>query len=192
MKEGGVLALPTDSFYGLAVSPFHVEGVKRLMHIKGDRQQKPFPLLIGEISQLQELVVNIPPLARTLMEKYWPGLLTLVVPVHPQVPTLTTGGTGKVGVRQPAHTDLCQLLTRIGPVTGTSANRTGGLPCLTVEDVQEQLREDIDLILDGGRTPGGHPSTVLEVTDHIRVIRQGALPVDSLQKDLGPTVSIIP
>lgn len=184
LQEGGVVAVPTDSFYALAVSPFNQIALDRLIHIKGERSHKPFPVLIGEISQLNQLVLEVPEVANTLIDTFWPGLLTLVFPACPNLSEALTGGSGTIGIRQPGDPRLCQLLSQIGPVTGTSANRAGGVPATTVADVQAQFGSEVDLILDGGSTPGGQPSTVLQLVGEIRILRQGAISRDQLQQVL--------
>ena len=143
LDQGGVVAVPTDSFYGLAVNPFQEKGGQRLQELKGGRVDKPFPVLLGAVSQLDGLVREIPGSADLLIRKFWPGLLTIVVPAQIGVCSLITAGTGTIGVRQPDFPSLCQLLACVGPVTGTSANRSGKTPCRTPDEVREQLGEDV-------------------------------------------------
>jgi L-threonylcarbamoyladenylate synthase len=184
LQEGGVVAVPTDSFYALAVSPFNQIALERLMDIKGDRSHKPFPVLVGDISQLAGLAENISDVARTLIEEFWPGLLTLVLQARSTLSPVLTGSQGTIGVRQPNDPRVCELLTHTGPVTGTSANRSGQSPAQSAGDVIQQLGSEVDLIVDGGPTPGGQPSTVLQVEPKIRIIRQGAISRDRLQQIL--------
>ena len=184
LQEGGVVAVPTDSFYALAVSPFNQIALERLVHIKGERSHKPFPVLVGAPSQLDKLTENIPDVARTLMEEFWPGLLTLVLQACSTLSPILTGGQGTIGVRQPNDPRVCELLKHTGPLTGTSANRTGEKPAQTGEEVLRQLGSEIDLILDGGSTPGGQPSTVLQLESGLRILRQGAISREQLEKVL--------
>lgn len=184
LQEGGVVAVPTDSFYALAVSPFNQIALERLMHIKGERNHKPFPVLVGDPSQLDQLTEDIPDIARTLMKEFWPGLLTLVLQARSTLSPILTGGQGTIGVRQPNDPRVCELMTHIGPLTGTSANRTGGTPPQTAEEILRQLGFEIDLILDGGSTPGGQPSTVLQVVPEARILREGAISRLKLQEVL--------
>jgi len=184
LQKGGVVAVPTDSFYGLAVSPFNHGALERLIHIKGERRHKPYPVLIGDPSQLDQLVKHVPQIARTLMQQFWPGLLTLVLNAQEDLSPVLTGENGTIGVRQPNDGRLCELLKQTGPVTGTSANRTGQSPAQSAEEVMKHLGSEINLILDGGPTPGGQPSTVLEVEPKLRIIRQGAISRDRLQQIL--------
>ncbi|MEC4680575.1 MAG: L-threonylcarbamoyladenylate synthase [Nitrospirota bacterium] len=185
VQEGGVLAVPTDSYYALAVGIFQPAALEQLRVIKGNRDRKPFPVLIGDPSQLDQLVDHVPEIATKLMQQFWPGLLTVVLKAKPHVSPVLMSESGTIGVRQPNHSLLCNLLMHTGPLTGTSANRTGQAPAMTVENVQHQLGADIDLILDGGPTPGGQPSTVLQVEPELRLLRQGEIPLSAIQNVLG-------
>lgn len=186
LQDGGVVSVPTDSFYALSASPFNKMALERLMQIKGERSHKPFPVLVGDPSQLNQLTEDIPDVARTLMEEFWPGLLTLVLQARFTLSPILTGGQGTIGVRQPNDARVCKLMTHTGPLTGTSANRSGQPPAQTAEDVMQQLGSVVDVIVDGGPTPGGQPSTVLQVEPELRIIRQGAISRGELQEILSP------
>jgi len=189
VQSGGVLAVPTDSFYALAVGIFQPAALEQLLAIKGDRAHKPFPVLIGDPSQLDQLVDEVPEVANKLMKQFWPGLLTLVLKAQVPLPPVLISEQGTVGVRQPNYNQLCNLLIRTGPLTGTSANRTGQAPAVTAEDVQRDLGTNIDLILDGGQTSGGQPSTIFQIQPEIRVIRQGAISLSAIYKVLKPDIA---
>ena len=182
VQAGGVLAVPTDSFYALAVGIFQPAALERVLAIKGDRNHRPFPVLIGDPSQLDQLVDEVPELAKKLRQQFWPGLLTLVLNAQVNLSPVVTSEQGTVGVRQPNDSRVCELLMQTGPLTGTSANRTGQPPAQSVEVVIRQLRSEIDLILDGGPTPGGQPSTVLQVEPDLRILRQGAISQQTLEQ----------
>jgi L-threonylcarbamoyladenylate synthase len=175
LEEGGLIALPTESFYGLAVAPFDEQALARLWQVKGRSDGKPILVLIGDRPQLEPLVRSIPPAATVLMNAFWPGPLTIVFPAALGLPDMVTAGTGSVGIRLSACQPLVELLRRIGPVTGTSANRQGQSPSNTAEAVQRSLGDAVDLIVDAGPTPGGRPSTVIDVQGPIRIIREGAI-----------------
>ncbi|GJL59661.1 MAG: hypothetical protein NPIRA03_25180 [Nitrospirales bacterium] len=185
LQGGGVLAVPTDSFYALSVSPLNEMALKRLMDIKGERSHKPFPVLVGDPSQLNQLTEDIPDIARTLMEEFWPGLLTLVLQARSTLSPILTGGQGTVGVRQPNDPRVCALMTHIGPMTGTSANRSGQPPAQSAREVMEQLGSVVDVIVDGGPAPGGQPSTVLQLESGLRILRDGAVTRKQLEVVLG-------
>ena len=175
IQNGGVLAIPTDSFYALAVGIFQPAALERLLAIKGQRDHKPFPVLIADPSQLNQLVDEVSGNAKKLMQQFWPGLLTLILKSKPELSPLIMSELGTIGVRQPNDPRTCELLMQTGPLTGTSANRTGHPPAQSVEEVMQQVGSEIDLILDGGSTPGGQPSTVIQLQPEFRILRQGAI-----------------
>ena len=184
LVENGLIALPTESFYGLAVAPFNEQALARLWQVKGRSKGKPILLLIGEESQLGPLVQTIPPAATVLMNAFWPGPLTMVFPAAAGLSDAITSGTRSVGIRLSAWQPLCELLRRIGPVTGTSANREGMTPPTTAEEISHSLGDALDLIVDAGPTPGGRPSTVIDVQGPIRIIRDGAIDRDAIVAQL--------
>ncbi|MDO8356942.1 MAG: L-threonylcarbamoyladenylate synthase [Nitrospirota bacterium] len=184
LGQSGLLALPTESFYGLAVAPFDEQALAKLWQVKGRSDGKPILLLIGERSQLEPFVQRVPPAATVLMNAFWPGPLTIVFPAAVGLSDMVTAGTGSVGIRQSAWQPLAELLCRVGPVTGTSANREGLAPCCTAEDVQHNLGDAVDLIVDAGPTPGGRPSTVIDVQGPIRIVREGAITREIIVRQL--------
>jgi L-threonylcarbamoyladenylate synthase len=175
LGESGLIALPTESFYGLAVAPFDEQALAKLWQIKGRSQGKPILVLIGDRSQLEPFVRNVPRAADVLMNAFWPGPLTIVFAAASGLSNAVTAGTGSVGIRLSAWQSLVDLLRRVGPVTGTSANREGMPPPRTAEEVQYNLGDAVDLIIDAGPTPGGPPSTVIDVRGPIRIIRNGSI-----------------
>ena len=138
LGESGLIALPTESFYGLAVAPFDEQALAKLWQVKGRSEGKPILVLIGERPQLEPFVRSIPPAATVLMNAFWPGPLTIVFPAAVGLPDAVTAGTGSVGIRLSAWQPLVDLLRRVGPVTGTSANREGMPPPRWAEEVQHQ------------------------------------------------------
>ncbi|MDP1947261.1 MAG: L-threonylcarbamoyladenylate synthase [Nitrospirota bacterium] len=184
LGQAGLLALPTESFYGLAVDPFNEQALAKLWQVKGRSDGKPILLLIGERSQLEPFVQRVPPAATVLMNAFWPGPLTIVFPAAVRLSNKVTAGTGSVGIRQSAWQPLAELLRRVGPVTGTSANREGLPPPCTAEEVQRSLGNRVDLIVDAGPTPGGRPSTVIDVQGPIRIVREGAITREIIVRQL--------
>jgi L-threonylcarbamoyladenylate synthase len=184
LRESGLIALPTESFYGLAVAPFDEQALARLWHVKGRSEGKPILLLIGDRLQLEPFVRDIPPAARVLMNAFWPGPLTIVFPAAHKLSDAVTAGTGSVGIRLSAWHPLVDLLRRVGPVTGTSANREGIGPPRTSEEVQHHLGDSLDLIIDAGTTLGGRPSTVIDIRGPIRIIRPGSIGQDAIAAQL--------
>jgi L-threonylcarbamoyladenylate synthase len=175
LGENGLIALPTESFYGLAVDPFNEQALEKLWQVKGRSKGKPVLVLIGEGSQLNPFVRNIPPAATVLMNAFWPGPLTIVFPAARGLSDAVTAGTRSVGIRFSAWQPLCELLQQVGPLTGTSANREGMPPPTTAKEVRHYFGDALDLIVDAGPTPGGRPSTVIDVQGPIRIIRDGAI-----------------
>jgi len=179
VRGGGVIAFPTETFYGLGVCPFDARAVRRIFDLKGRPfKEAPILVLIRSRADLETLAVEITPAAERLMEACWPGPLTIVFHAAAAVPSVLTAGTGTIGVRLTAHPDVQRLLEAVcGPLTGTSANRSGQSPATTAEDVDRALGAGVDAILDGGATSGGLPSTVVDTTvTPPRVIREGRVP----------------
>ena len=183
-QERGVVALPTETFYGLAVNPFDEQAVDRLLQVKGRKEGKPVLVLIADRSQLPLLAAEVSPVAHLLMESFWPGPLTILFPADPSLPRNLTAGTGCVGVRLSSYVPLTKLLKITGPLTGTSANHSGSLPATTADQVRRELDRDIDLIIDAGETQGGLPSTVVDPGKPVRLIRDGAVSRQMIQNVL--------
>ena len=175
LGESGLIALPTESFYGLAVDPFDEQALSKLWQVKGRSENKPILVLIGDRSQLEPFVRSIPHAAEVLMNAFWPGPLTIVFAAARRLSDSVTAGTGSVGIRLSAWQPLIDLLCRVGPVTGTSANRENMSSARTAKEVQQSLGDTLDLIVDAGSTPGGLPSTVIDIRGPIRIIRDGLI-----------------
>jgi len=180
--SGGVVAVPTESFYGLAVNAMDGQALEQLLKVKKIRDQHPILTLIPSKEVLERYVLRVSHVAEVLMQAFWPGGLTLVLEASDELPSLLTAGTRKIGVRLSSHPLATGLARAAGmPITGTSANVTGEPPCLRAEEVLEFLGGGVDLILDGGGTEGGKGSTVLDVTVHPPLIlREGIIGRDQL------------
>jgi L-threonylcarbamoyladenylate synthase len=177
LRQGGLIAFPTETFYGLGAAALAPSAVRRVLDVKGRPEGKPLLVLVDSLAMAESLALEVPARARALIAVHWPGPLTLVLRARPHVPAEVTAGTGTVGVRLSAH-PLAQALVRaLGqPVTGPSANPADGRPPTTADQVLDYFRGRVELVLDGGATAGGEPSTVLDVTiDPPRVIRAGAV-----------------
>jgi L-threonylcarbamoyladenylate synthase len=174
---GGVIAYPTDTFYGLGADPGNAAAIRKLFTIKGRQLDRPILLLIKDAEQVRNWAAEIPLPAEELMRRYWPGPLTLVFKAKEQVLPELTAGSGTIGLRVPGSVVTVQLLAFLGTaLTGTSANASGGLSPRTAEEAKEAVGNAVDLILDGGMTAGGRPSTVADVSaGKIVVIREGAV-----------------
>jgi L-threonylcarbamoyladenylate synthase len=179
ISSGGVIAYPTDTFYGLGADPRNNAAVKKLFLIKGRRADQPILLLIPDQAVVKEWAEEVTPMAVQLMKRFWPGPLTLVFKAKKDVLPELTAGTGAIGLRVPGNALTRRLLAYLGAaLTGTSANLSGERGIETAEEAREAFGDRVDLVLDGGRTAGGKPSTVVDVsTDLPRVIREGAATV---------------
>ncbi len=187
LREGLVLAFPTETFYGLACDGNNEKAVARLFEIKGRRFDKPVPVIIGDREALEDLAEEIPREAEKLMDAFWPGPLTLVLKALQTVNPRLTAGSGKIGVRLSSH-PLARRLARGlgGPVTATSANRAGEKECSSAVEVLSALGDRIDGLVDGGRTPGGKGSTLVDVTvDPPAILRDGVISADRIWSILG-------
>jgi len=191
LRGGGVIAYPTETFYGLGADAGNEEAVEKIYAIKGRTFSKPLPLIIGDRNDLDRYVERIPETARILMADFWPGALTLVFEASRFVLPRLTGGTGKIGIRLSSHpiaSRLSGMLSR--PVTSTSANLSGEKECSSADDIPEALRDRVDAVIDGGRTPGGLGSTIVDVmTDPPSLLRAGVIPPSLIEDRLGKTPS---
>ena len=184
LERGGLVAVPTETFYGLGVNPFDKAALERLSLVKGRPEGKPILVLVSSIRDVLSFVERIPSAASVLMEAFWPGALTILFPAQASIPAALTAGTGQVGLRVSSCGPLRELLARVGPLTGTSANRTGASPAQTAHQVDDALGEEVDIIIDAGTTPGGLPSTVVEANETLRIVREGAIPRGAIEAAL--------
>ncbi len=178
LRAGGIAAYPTDTVYGLGADVHNDKAVNKIFTVKLRPLNLPLPVLISDMSQLNVLTADIPPLARRLMAEFWPGGLTLIFDRARDFNSVALSGSNKVAVRMPGHTVTLRLIKEAGcPIVGTSANQHGLPSVLTAAEVREQLGSEIDFILDGGTCPGGVESTVVDITVNPPVIlRKGAIP----------------
>ena len=191
LRSGGLVAFPTDTLYGLGADALNEAAVERVFEAKGRPQGMPLPLLIADAEQVFMVARSVPDAAMRLAEAFWPGGLTLVLPVGPHVPPLVTARGWKVAVRLPGH-PVPQMLAKMlgGPITGTSANRSGGPEPRTADGVREALDDAVDVVLDAGPPPAGRSSTVLDVTtEQPRILRLGAVPREAIERALGAPVA---
>ncbi len=175
LQGGGVAAIPTETFYALAADPGSEAGVERIFRIKGRDDGKPLLVLFSERAQLEALGIAADSATLDTFFGMWPAPLTVVLPLRR--PMAASRGSAALAVRMPADASVRGLLSAVGPLTGTSANRSGA-PALSDPDaVEAALGGDVDLLVDGGRTPGRQPSTLVDATqDPAVVLRVGAFP----------------
>ena len=188
LRQGGIVAFPTETYYGLAVDPYNDRALKALFRLKERDFQKPILVLISEMGQLGEIVASVPGLYQPLMKNFWPGPLTLIFPGHKNLSPLLTGGTGTVGVRISSHriaTGFCQKWGK--PITATSANISGMEPAKSADQVRAIFGSQIDCIIDGGFTPAGRCSTIVGIRDGcLQLFREGQMEFPLILQSLGP------
>jgi L-threonylcarbamoyladenylate synthase len=173
LARGGIAGIPTETFYGLAADPKSEVGVRRVLALKMRDAARPLLVLFGARRQLAPLGVAASPETLDRFFAIWPAALTVILPLSAPIPA--SGDALSLGVRMPAHAALRDLLVRIGPVTGTSFNRAGEPPCSDPEEAVRLMPGEVDILVDGARTAGGLPSTLLDATvDPPRVLREGA------------------
>lgn len=182
LATGGVVAFPTDTVYGVAASLGRGEALRRVFAVKGRPPDRPLPVLLASVDALARVALDLDSRVALLLERYWPGPLTVVVPAREGMPDEVIGPGGTVGTRVPNHPIAIRLLEQAGGALAvTSANRSGSAPACTAPDVADALGDKLDLLIDGGPTPGGVPSTVVAfVDDQLVVLREGAIAGDEL------------
>jgi L-threonylcarbamoyladenylate synthase len=182
LRSGRIAAYPTDTVYGLGADVFNDGAVIKVFTAKKRPPGMPLPVLIAETSQLRELAEDIPSMARILMDKFWPGGLTIIFHRRPAFKSLALSDSNKIAVRLPGHPITLRLIKELGhPMVGTSANLHGYPAALTAAEVKKQLGGMVDFVIDGGPCQGGIESTIVDVTvDPPLVLRKGAI----AEKDL--------
>ncbi len=175
LSGGGLVAFPTESFYGLGADALDPRALARVFAVKGRPESKPLLVLVDSVAMVEDVVSEVPAGARALMARHWPGALTLVLKAAAHVPEKLTAGTGTIGVRMPGHPVALALVRAARrPVTAPSANPSGAEPPTTALAVRRHFDDVVDLILDGGSTAGGAGSTIADCTVWPpRILRRG-------------------
>lgn len=194
LASGALVAFPTETVYGLGADALNARAVARIFEAKGRPADNPIIVHLADAAALTDLVASVPPAARTLIARCWPGPLTLVLPASPAVPAVTRGGLDTVAVRMPSHPVALALIRAAGrPVAAPSANRSGRPSPTTAQHVLADLGDAIDLVLDAGPTPLGVESTVLDLTDKTPVLlRPGGVPLETLEAIIGTVTLATP
>jgi len=186
MKKGGVIAYPTETFYGLGADVRNERALERLYAIKGREFDKAISIIIGSREDVPRFAQEVTPAAEILMDRFWPGALTLLFDAARDLSERLTAGTGKIGIRlssNPIATLLAQNLS--GAITATSANRSGQGECVSTREVIAAMSKSVDAVIDGGRTAGGAGSTIVDTTvDPPVVIREGSIPSSELHRGI--------
>ena len=192
LKNGGLVAYPTDTVYGLGACMTDTAAVDRIFQVKGRPKGMALPVLLADRKQIEEIVTSVPPAARRLIDAFFPGALTIILTKSNVVPEIITGGGRTVAFRIPNHPVPLALIKGLGkPIVGTSANLSGQPSALTAAEVQTQIGDKIDMVIDGGRCPGGIESTVVDLSGEKPVVRrQGAISIEKLRIILPDIVSV--
>lgn len=181
--KGGIVAYPTETYYGLGVNAYDETAVKKIFEIKGRSLNKPVLVLIGAIEQLFELIEKTPSHLEKLIDRFWPGPLTIVFKASPKLPDILLGDTGKIGIRISNHI-VARNLSLIAklPITSTSANISGKPVHTNALDIMREWGNRIDLILDGGELKNSHGSTIIDMSeDRLLLIREGDIPFKNIE-----------
>jgi L-threonylcarbamoyladenylate synthase len=192
LKNGEVIVFPTETLYGLGADALNFSAVEQVFRLKGRDANNPFPVLVADRSMLDSLVVAITPLAETLMARFWPGPLTLVLPARADIPKPLMNSQGGIGVRISSQPIATELVRRLGhPLTATSANPSGQPAARTVGEARNYFTGAIDIFVDGGTLTSATGSTVAAVLgDRLEIIRAGEIGREQLEKALGKGVSV--
>jgi L-threonylcarbamoyladenylate synthase len=184
LANGGIIAYPTETFYGLGADATNEEAIQKIFAVKGRNFKNPIALIIGRADDIHPLVQDIPESAKKLMAAFWPGALTIIFLAANNVSPLLTAGSGKIGLRVSSHPiaqGIVQKLKR--PLTATSANLSGAPECTRASEVAEQIGDKIDAIIDLGDTPGAKGSTIIDVTcTPFAILREGAISRKIIEK----------
>jgi len=186
IRAGGVVAYPTETFYALGASAWHREAWLRVFALKGRSGEKLFPLIVADLEQARQLV-EVSPAVEAVAKRFWPGPLTLVLPVLPgSIPG--SGAAATLAVRV-SGSSIARALARLaGPVTATSANRSGEAALSSASEVEALFGGGVDLVLDGGPTPGGQASTIVDLTSNVpKLLREGPIPLEEVWKTFRPS-----
>jgi L-threonylcarbamoyladenylate synthase len=184
LNRGGLVAFPTDTVYGVGSLVFDGKAVESIYAAKDRPIEKAIPVLMADAADMERVGTNIPAIAHQLAARFWPGPLTCIIPKQPTLPEAVSA-TSTVGVRIPDHEVARALLRAAGPMAVTSANISGQPSPSTAEEVFAQLGGRIDLIIDGGRTPGGVPSTVVDcTTEELKILREGPISLAEIKSKL--------
>ena len=188
LKDGGLVAFPTDTVYGVGALVFDGKAIESIYTAKNRPIEKAIPVLIADAEDMDKVGMDIPDIARRIAARFFPGPLTCIIPKQPTLPSAISA-TATVGVRAPDHEVARSLLRAAGPMAVTSANISGQPSPSTADEVFAQLNGRIELIIDGGKTPGGVPSTVVDCTSNeIKILREGPLSLDEIKSKLSSPI----
>jgi L-threonylcarbamoyladenylate synthase len=182
LRRGNVIVFPTETLYGLGADALNDKAVEKVFELKGRNPEIPIPVLVADQEMLNGLIDEMPPLARKLMDRFWPGPLTIVLPARPGTPKQLLNRNGGVGVRISSQPIATQLVRELGrPLTATSANPSGRQPASTLQQAEDYFAGRIRVFIDGGKLPSKVGSSVVEIIENrLRIIREGEISVSEL------------
>lgn len=183
LRNNGVLIYPTETVYGIGCDAFNNKAIDRIIRLKQRFSDKPLIMLVKDIHMLEEIVVEIPPFGKSLIDRFWPGPLTIIFNAKPHISKQLTAGTGKIGIRQSPHPVVKAIFEVYPhPIVSTSANITGALPATSIYEIPTIITDHVDLIIDGGKL-SSIPSTVIDITGNdIKFIREGAIKKSAIER----------
>jgi L-threonylcarbamoyladenylate synthase len=187
LRQGKLVIFPTETVYGLAADVFAADAAARVFAAKHRPFDQPLPVQIGERKDIKKVAASIPIAGQKLIDRFFPGPLTLIMEKHANIPEIVTANNHKIGVRMPNHPVALEMIWEFGcPIIATSANISGGLEPITAADAVAQVGESVEIVLDAGPTQFGQASTVVDLTETpARILRIGALPVEEIEKVIG-------
>lgn len=190
LKRSELVAFPTETVYGLGAMAFDSQAVEKIYIAKGRPTKKPLLVHISKIEQTEDLVTELNEVAKSMMERFWPGPLSLILPAREGIPAIVTGGESTIGLRMPDHPVALALIDKAGPLAAPSANISGNQSPVTAEQVKADLDGKIAAIIDGGLTGIGLPSTIIDLTgESIRIVRYGGLPLEEIEAFWGAKIT---
>lgn len=188
--QGELVAFPTETVYGLGAAALQADAAAKIFAAKGRPAEHPLLVHISQMEQVKMLVTEIPPEARRLMEHFWPGPLSIILPAREEVPEIVRGGSSGVGLRMPSHPVAIALINAAGPLAAPSANLYGRPSPTQADHVRTDLDGRIAAVLDAGETGSGLESTVLDLNHNFRILRRGGIPVEKIEALLGIRIDL--
>ena len=187
IKQGGVIVFPTRGLYGIGADALNLKAVQRVFEIKQRPLNKPVSVLINDLKDLDKVAANVPAIAKLIMNQFWPGKVTIIFQAKKGLPKNLTAGSGKIGVRLPAHKVACAIVSSITvPLTGTSANISGIAGCSNIKALDPLILDRVNLVLDAGCLKGGRGSSIIDVTlNPPAVLREGEISAKKILQIIG-------
>lgn len=191
IKAGELVAFPTETVYGLGAAAFQTDAVEKIFRVKGRPPENALLVHVSNLEQVESLVPEIPAMARELIDRFWPGPLSIILPARSSVPAIVRGGSTGVGIRMPSHSVALALIEMTGPLAAPSANLYGRPSPTNASHVQQDLDGKIAAVLDGGETGAGLESTLLDLTGELpRILRRGGIKAETIEEFLGLKIAI--